>query len=47
MEWKDGKLTTATFHSARGSEGTLSYAGKKRDLKIPAGGKVTLKGSEL
>jgi alpha-L-fucosidase 2 len=47
MDWKDGKLVTATFRSEKGASGTLLVAGTKRELNIPPGGKVTETGKSL
>lgn len=42
MDWKDGKITSATLTSENGASTTVNYNGKARKVKIPAGGKVTL-----
>ena len=47
LAWQDGKLKHATFHSASGSEISVSCSGKEQSLKIPAGSRLTLEGSNL
>ncbi len=37
MEWKGGKLTTATIKSLTGTVGKVRYAGKTADLKLKPG----------
>lgn len=43
MDWADGKVTSATLSSENGASTTVNYNGKSRKVKIPAGGKITLK----
>ena len=47
LAWQDGRLKHATFHSASGSEISVSCSGKEQSLKIPAGGRLTLEGANL
>lgn len=47
ITWKDGSLTSATFHSTNGSEVAVSCNNKEQSLKIPAGGSLTLEGPGL
>lgn len=43
MDWKDGKVTSATLSSEKGASTTVNYNGRKRRVNIPAGGSVTIK----
>jgi alpha-L-fucosidase 2 len=43
--WKDGKLISATIHSATCEPCSVSYGGKTVDLKIKKGSSITLNGS--
>lgn len=43
IDWADGKVTSATLSSENGATTTVAYNGKTRKVKIPAGGKTTLR----
>lgn len=47
LAWQDGRLKSATFHSANGSDVAVSCNNKEQSLKIPAGSSVTLAGPDL
>jgi alpha-L-fucosidase 2 len=44
MNWKDGKLVSATIHSESGNSCRVSYGGRIIDLNIKRGKSVTLNG---
>jgi len=45
MAWKDGRLTSAVLHSARGGRTRLRYGTRTRELTLPAGGSFTWDGA--
>ncbi|HEY1489454.1 MAG TPA: glycoside hydrolase family 95 protein [Verrucomicrobiae bacterium] len=45
VNWKDGKLISATIHSDTGEPCSVSYGGKTVDLKIKKGRSITLTGN--
>ncbi|MBQ8655634.1 MAG: hypothetical protein IJ527_01005, partial [Prevotella sp.] len=45
MEWKDGKVVTATIKAKKGGDVTLIYNGQQQQLKLKAGEEVTIRPS--
>lgn len=43
IAWKDGRVTSATLSSEKGATTKVTYNGRTRTVKIPAGKSVTLK----
>lgn len=43
MAWKDGKVTAATISSRRGGQTTLCLNGKRKLVRLKAGGKKTIR----
>ena len=42
MQWRDGKIVSATLKSEKGATTTVNYNGKSRKVKIPAGGSINI-----
>jgi hypothetical protein len=42
MQWKDGKLLSATIHNPTASKFNVRYAGKTAELSIPTGQTIRL-----
>ena len=43
IDWKDGELVSATIHSRTETDCVVRYQGKKRDLTMKPGQKITLR----